>query len=134
MKKNLKYALPILVFVVIAASAFTLIGENNEFSWGTIKAFNDKITPIKQADLLEAIDKPMMYSINGKPTTIESATINIFPPSKEPLQLDVIGSQLSQSLQDSVRSRMEWGCKIFIENLVIKGKSKKIPPIMFKLQ
>ena len=123
-----------LAFGIVAASAFTFVGENNEFSWGTIKAFNDKITAIKQTDLLESMDKPMMYSINGKPTVIESATINIFPPSKEPLQLDMIGSQLSKSLQDSVRSRTEWGCKIFIENLVVKGKSKKIPPIMLKLQ
>ena len=134
MKKNLRFVIPLLVFCSAAVSAFTLIADNVEFSWGSAKAINDKITPIKQSELLENIDKPMAYTINGKPTVIESATINVFPPSKEPLQIELNSNQLSKDMQDSLRSRVEWGCKIFIENLVIKGKTKKISPIMFKLQ
>ena len=110
-------------------------GDEALLTWGNVKAESSKITNVKQAEIIDALAKPIAITIGGKEAQIERATVNVFPLSTDPKLIYLVGGAFSAEAQAELQATVGWGTKIFFEEAVctLKGKPKKIATITLKV-
>ncbi|MEY4925801.1 MAG: hypothetical protein RI894_237, partial [Bacteroidota bacterium] len=60
---------------------------------------------------------------------MESATVNIYPYSGDPVLVYLVGDTFTKENIAEMQAKIGWGSKIFFESVVVsvKGKSKNLP-------
>ena len=103
-------------------------GADAVIIWGGIKAEGGKIVNSKQADLTAALEKPIAVTLSGKEGKLESATVNIYPYSGDPILVYLIGDTFSADNIKEIQPKIGWGSKVFFENVTVsvKGKTKNL--------